>query len=330
VTWRMAAPLLAMCAFAARTGPSRFVDPRRITLVRFMIFRRRGLVRMASTLTSPRSAADEILHAFKLAEVAGEEHGRRHLELWTEKVEVEKEKELEKKLAEKEKELEKKLAEKEIELVEKAKELEKLAGEKNTLVAQNKAEKLAGEKNTLAAQNETLAVEMQLMEKDQLLNKMTFNLAHYEAVLQPRILIEIALRAKYSPEDGRRFVATVAWARFYREHAVDADQLGAAAATIARNLGCPEHSNVLRGNLETLYNRLSQPLHHRKFAGFRSGLYCGGDESTVGSANAIALKLLQDDPDVKRSTVLAYDITYLDHNFQPTHIFKADNTVVRF
>ncbi|KAG8470032.1 hypothetical protein KFE25_006487 [Diacronema lutheri] len=295
----MAAPLLAMCAFAARTGPSRFVDPRRITLVRFMIFRRRGLVRMASTLTSPRSAADEILHAFKLAEVAGEEHGRRHLELWTEKVEVEK-------------------------------ELEKLAGEKNTLVAQNKAEKLAGEKNTLAAQNETLAVEMQLMEKDQLLNKMTFNMAHYEAVLQPRILIEIALRAKYSPEDGRRFVATVAWARFYREHAVDADQLGAAAATIARNLGCPEHSNVLRGNLETLYNRLSQPLHHRKFAGFRSGLYCGGDESTVGSANAIALKLLQDDPDVKRSTVLAYDITYLDHNFQPTHIFKADNTVVRF
>ena len=229
----MAALLLVVRAVAGRTDALRFVSPWRFTRVRFMSIGRVGPVRMASTLTSPRSAADEVQYAFNLAKVAGDEYGRRYLELWAENV-------------------------------EKDREAEKLAGEKNTLAAQKEAEK--SEKNTLAA--EKLLVEKELVET-------TFKLANYEAVLQPRMLMEIALRAKYPPEHGKKFVATVAWARFYKEHVLDAaaDKLGAAAATIARDLGCPEHSNVLKGNLETLYNRLSQPLHHRKFAGYRSGLY---------------------------------------------------------
>jgi hypothetical protein len=148
-------------------------------------------------------------------------------------------------------------------------------------------------------------------------------------------MIEMALRAKYPPKTGEKLIATNAWAKFYNEHVLDATtntNLCIAAAALSRKLGCTENQKVIMGNLETLYNRLSHPVHHRTLVGYRNGLYCGGDETAVGCANAIAVKMLQDDPVVKSTGALAFDIIFLDQNCKPKLIFTSDDrdTIIDF
>jgi hypothetical protein len=294
---------MAVLLWIVRGNAFRSVPPGRIATVCFTGSGRTAAVRMASTLPSPLSPSDEIEHALAFAKVAGDDFAKRHLLLWiaAEKNTIAAEKEVEKLAAEK----------------------NTIAAEKNTIAAEKEVEKLAGEKNTIAAEKALV---------DNALGEMTLHLARYEAVLLPRIMIEMALRAKYPPKQGGTFNATGAWDKFLKECVLDASkqQLCPAAAVLSRKLGCTEHPKVIVGDLETLYNRISYPLHHRKFLTYRSGLYCGGDATTMGCANAIAVKMLQDDSDVQRSGALAFDIIYLDPNLKPTLIFAANNTIVNY
>jgi hypothetical protein len=239
-------------------------------------------------------------------------------------------------VAEKNARMDKIAAEKSALVAEKNALIDKIAAEKSALVAEKNAlmDKIAAEKSTLAAEKNTLAAEKNTLMAEKALvasqlEQATLDLARHEAVLQPRILMEAALRAKYLPSKGR-FVATEAWNTFFQDHVLDTAQkiLCGKAAALSRKLGCTENSTVLRDNLATLYGRASHLVHHRRFVGFRPGLYCGGDYTTLGCASAVAIKMLQDDEDVKKTGVLACDITYLDEKFNPKCVFKADNTVV--
>jgi hypothetical protein len=193
-------------------------------------------------------------------------------------------------------------AEKSALVAEKNALMDKIAAEKSTLVAEKNT--LAAEKSTLAAEKNTLVAEKALVASQ--LEQATLDLARHEAVLQPRILMEAALRAKYLPSKGR-FVATEAWNTFFQDHVLDTAQkiLCGKAAALSRKLGCTENSTVLRDNLATLYGRASHLVHHRRFVGFRPGLYCGGDYTTLGCASAVAIKMLQDDEDVKKTGACA-------------------------
>ncbi|KAG8457989.1 hypothetical protein KFE25_012660 [Diacronema lutheri] len=282
--------------------------------------------------SSTRSSADEIAHALLLAKTVGDDAARRHLELWLECVEHKKDALIAK--------LE---FEKATLMRTKTPLVEKLINEKNTPIAEKStlvregatliAEKstLVHEGATLTAERDALAAEKELKEMD--LAHIVFRLAKYQPVFLPRILIVSALRAKYPVKAGTPFPAKAAWARFFKEHVLDAttNELCATVAAIANELGRADPPNVLQGDLETLLERLPPVMHSHQFAfpGFPPGLYCGGGAKVLGSTNAIAVKVLQDDPDVVSAGVLAHNITCLDKTYEPAHVLMADHSVQR-
>ena len=69
-------------------------------------------------------------------------------------------------------------------------------------------------------------------------------------------------------------------------------------------------------------------MHNRlRISGFAAGICCGGD--SAGCANAIAVKLLQDDLDVQAAGLLTDDVLFLTPDFSHTRTFKCDRTIVK-
>jgi hypothetical protein len=150
-------------------------------------------------------------------------------------------------------------------------------------------------------------------------------LSRVQIVLQPRIMIEIALAAKYPTVRS----ASARWNKFYETHVVDASgQLLGEPEKIMLAIDCTLHASAVRDDLKTIFNRLSDLVHNRlHISGFAAGICCGGDSS--GCANAIAVKLLQDDLDVQAAGLLTDDVLFLTPDFSHTRTFKCDGTIVK-
>jgi hypothetical protein len=150
-------------------------------------------------------------------------------------------------------------------------------------------------------------------------------LSRLQIILQPRIMIEIALAAKYPT------LRTTAarWSKFYETHVVDAfGLLLSEPEKIMLAIDCTLQAPAVRDDLKTVFNRLSDSVHNRlRIPGFVAGICCGGD--SAGCANAIAVKLLQDDPDVQAAGLLADDVLFLTPDFSHTRTFKCDGTIVK-
>ncbi|KAJ1636674.1 hypothetical protein T492DRAFT_901547 [Pavlovales sp. CCMP2436] len=92
---------------------------------------------------------------------------------------------------------------------------------------------------------------------------------------------------------------------------------------IMEAIGCDERGTVTKDNMRTIYNRLSIKVHTKQ-PDVAAGFCCGGDVSMSGFANAIALKMFQDDADVIEGSLLNRDLHYLNTEFKHTHTFMPD------
>mmetsp|Transcript_7246 Transcript_7246/g.18866 ORF Transcript_7246/g.18866 Transcript_7246/m.18866 type:complete len:108 (+) Transcript_7246:271-594(+) len=97
---------------------------------------------------------------------------------------------------------------------------------------------------------------------------------------------------------------------------------------IMEAIGCDERGTVTKDNMRTIYNRLSIKVHTKQ-PDVAAGFCCGGDVSMSGFANAIALKMLQDDADVIEGSLLNRDLHYLNTEFKHTHTFMPDGSITR-
>jgi hypothetical protein len=150
-------------------------------------------------------------------------------------------------------------------------------------------------------------------------------LSRAQIILQPRIMIEIALAAKYPKLRN----TSARWNKFYETHVVDASgQLLGEPEKIMLAIDCTLQASAVRDDLKTVFNRLSDSVHNRlRISGFAAGICCGGD--SAGCANAIAVKLLQDDLDVQAAGLLTDDVLFLTPDFSHTRTFKCDGTIVK-
>ena len=150
-------------------------------------------------------------------------------------------------------------------------------------------------------------------------------LSRAQIVLQPRIMLEIALAAKYPKLRN----TSARWNKFYETHVVDASgQLLGEPEKIMLAIDCSLQASAVRDDLKTVFNRLSDSVHTRlRITGFAAGICCGGD--SAGCANAIAVKLLQDDLDVQAAGLLTDDVLFLTPDFSHTRTFKCDGTIVK-
>ena len=150
-------------------------------------------------------------------------------------------------------------------------------------------------------------------------------LSRAQIVLQPRIMLEIALAAKYPKLRN----TSARWNKFYETHVVDASgQLLDEPEKIMLAIDCSLQASAVRDDLKTVFNRLSDSVHTRlRITGFAAGICCGGD--SAGCANAIAVKLLQDDLDVQAAGLLTDDVLFLTPDFSHTRTFKCDGTIVK-
>ena len=150
-------------------------------------------------------------------------------------------------------------------------------------------------------------------------------LSRAQIVLQPRIMLEIALAAKYPKLRN----TSARWNKFYETHVVDASgQLLGEPEKIMLAIDCSLQASAVRDDLKTVFNRLSDSVHTRlRISGFAAGICCGGD--SAGCANAIAVKLLQDDLDVQAAGLLTDDVLFLTPDFSHTRTFKCDGTIVK-
>ncbi|KAG8466461.1 hypothetical protein KFE25_002217 [Diacronema lutheri] len=161
-------------------------------------------------------------------------------------------------------------------------------------------------------------------------------LAQYRCVFQVRILLEVALQLKYPrllTAKGKSFtpITTQRAKRFYAEHIIEANgELRAVVKNVAKALGCTASDEVIQSNLATIYARLCNSVHNRlEMKGLGPGIYCGGDETSVGCENGILLKLLQEDPDMRAAgNLLMRELNFLDSSLAHVCTFKPDGTIV--
>lgn len=182
----------------------------------------------------------------------------------------------------------------------------------------------------IEAKDETIKANVKAIEanakaieaKDELIRKereeLVFALSQYEAVLQPRVMLELALTAKYAES---KVSMTARWDTFYAAHVVDEKgELRPIVKKIMSELGCTtKEERVIRDELKSIYSRLSHVVHNRlELDGADRGIYCGG-RGTLGRANAVAINLLQ------KEGLLRFEIKYLDESFVHTHSFRPLN-----
>jgi hypothetical protein len=186
------------------------------------------------------------------------------------------------------------------------------------------------------------AKDAELKQKNADYNSAVENLSRYRAVLEPRILIEWALKAKYAPLIAERetnkklrpLSTTELLYKFHKENVLDkAGKLRPQVKELMSVLGCKERDRVISDDIKTMYSRLSVAVHNGPvLPNVREpGFCCGGDANSGGCANAILIKLLQDDPDVHAAGVIRFDIPVLDeklthkNTFAPYIITTADD-----
>ena len=133
-------------------------------------------------------------------------------------------------------------------------------------------------------------------------------LSQYEAVFQPRVMLELALNAKYSEQ--KRSTMTARWDLFYETEVVDSKgELLPIVKEIISELGCTRDERIICDELKSIYSRLSQIVHTRleieSPAG--RGIFCGG-RGPLGRANAVAINLLM------KQGWLKYEIKYLNES----------------
>jgi hypothetical protein len=155
-------------------------------------------------------------------------------------------------------------------------------------------------------------------------------------------LIELALKAKYAPLIAERetnknlkpLSTTELLLKFHKEHVLDkAGKLRPQVKELMSVLGCKERDKVMSDNIKTMYSRLSVAVHNGPvLPNVREpGFCCGGDANSGGCANAILIKLLQDDPDVHAAGVIRFDIPVLGeklthkNTFAPYIVTTADD-----
>jgi hypothetical protein len=186
-------PILLLAAMSAMAG---FAASGRTVAVRFGDSGRTAPVRTAITLSSPSSPPpappspdDEVDRAFAMAKAMGDDVvAKEYLRLYISTLPGKTSAQLEKLIAYEES----RVAYRDV-------QIERLTWEKNALV-----------------------VEKEMLEKN--VDKLTMDLAKYEAILQPCTMIEMALRAKYPSQKDAPFVATAAWAQFFATAIGDGDR----------------------------------------------------------------------------------------------------------
>ncbi|KAG8466472.1 hypothetical protein KFE25_002228 [Diacronema lutheri] len=196
---------------------------------------------------------------------------------------------------------------------------------------------IAGKDAAIAGKDEALEfARMSLDSQNKETAQAYLVLAQYRCVFQVRILLEVALQLKYPRllnAKGNSFTPTTTQRakRFYAEHIIDANgELRAVVKNVAKALGCTASDEVIQSNLATIYARLCNSVHNRlEMKGLGPGIYCGGDETSVGCENGIFLKLLQEDPDVQAAgSLLIRELNFMDSLFAHVFTFKPDGTIV--
>ncbi|KAG8466474.1 hypothetical protein KFE25_002230 [Diacronema lutheri] len=196
---------------------------------------------------------------------------------------------------------------------------------------------IAGKDAAIAGKDEALEfARMSLDSQNKETAQAYLVLAQYRCVFQVRILLEVALQLKYPRllnAKGNSFTPTTTQRakRFYAEHIIDANgELRAVVKNVAKALGCTASDEVIQSNLATIYARLCNSVHNRlEMKGLGPGIYCGGDETSVGCENGILLKLLQEDPDVQAAgSLLMRELNFMDSLFAHVFTFKPDGTIV--
>jgi hypothetical protein len=236
----------------------------------------------------------------------------------------------------------------ELQLLRQAKDSELLRQAKDAELQAKDAELLRQAKDAellLQAKDAELllqAKDAELKQKNADYNSAVENLSRYRAVLEPRILIEWALKAKSAPllaeretnKKLRPLSTTELLYKFHKENVLDkAGKLRPQVKELMSVLGCKERDRVISDDIKTMYSRLSVAVHNGPvLPNVREpGFCCGGDANSGGCANAILIKLLQDDPDVHAAGVIRFDIPVLDeklthkNTFAPYIITTADD-----
>ena len=212
----------------------------------------------------------------------------------------------------KEKEIEKEIAFKEKEIAGKDMLIEKLIeGKANEIAGKDK--EIAGKEKEIAFKEKEIEFkEKEIAFKDKEIKLATdeyiSTLSQYEAVFQPRVMLELALNAKYSEQ--KRSTMTARWDLFYKTDVIDSKgELQPIVKEIISELGCTRDERIICDELKSIYSRLSQIVHTRleieSPAG--RGIFCGG-RGPLGRANAVAINLLM------KQGWLKYEIKYLNES----------------
>lgn len=140
-------------------------------------------------------------------------------------------------------------------------------------------------------------------------------LSQHEAVFRPRVLLALALTAKYAGQ--KRSTMAALWDTFYAKEVVDSEgELLPIVKEIIAGLGCTRDERIIRDELKSVYSRLSQLVHNRLEieSPAERGVYCGG-RGPLGRANAVAINLLM------KQGWLMYEIKYLDESLMHSLTF---------
>ena len=196
--------------------------------------------------------------------------------------------------------------EKEIALIEKL-----IEGKEKEIAGKEK--EIAGKEKEIAGKDKEIAFkDKEIAFKDKEIKLATdeyiSTLSQYEAVFQPRVMLELALNAKYSEQ--KRSTMTARWDLFYETEVVDSKgELLPIVKEIISELGCTRDERIICDELKSIYSRLSQIVHTRleieSPAG--RGIFCGG-RGPLGRANAVAINLLM------KQGWLKYEIKYLNES----------------
>ena len=167
------------------------------------------------------------------------------------------------------------------------------------ILIEGKAKEIAGKEKEIAGKEKEIK-----LATDEYIS----TLSQYEAVFQPRVMLELALNAKYSEQ--KRSTMTARWDLFYETEVVDSKgELLPIVKEIISELGCTRDERIICDELKSIYSRLSQIVHTRleieSPAG--RGIFCGG-RGPLGRANAVAINLLM------KQGWLKYEIKYLNES----------------